>query len=253
MNSFGCRLRFPLIAPHCTIRKCYSQIPEQSPTVPNYPGDFSILHANGTIEAHLGEVQGRQWNTLTRPEERSQKGVEGDIDEWKPSWRLQIELTQVKLNQLVHMPCLASPASHHESQMRTPSGPRTISIWSAFMKCATPEHRAPVPHAFLPRWSGKSQIIVVPSGTIFYSCVSHKIVQLVTEMSSPAHCTCPRRCHLFSNPLGTTPSTHAAGAWWGWAWGWWQARFRLLFWHILMADVVRIVDFVDSISRWVCR
>lgn len=41
-------------------------------------------------------------------------------------------------------------------------------------------------HALLPRCCGKSQMIVLPSGTIFYSCVSHKIVQLVTKMSSPA-------------------------------------------------------------------
>lgn len=101
MNSFGFRLRFPLIVPHCTIRKCYSQIPEQSPTVPNYPDDFSILHANGTIEAHLGEVQGRQWDTLTRTAEPRQMRAERE-NRW-----LETELTQVKLNQLVHMPCLA--------------------------------------------------------------------------------------------------------------------------------------------------
>lgn len=111
------------------------------------------------------------------------------------------------------------------------------------MKCATPLLLAPS----CPRWCGKSQMIVLPSGTIFYSCVSHKIVQLVTKMSSPASALHlpsevpsilephwgPRVAHMLQGHVG----------------GWWQARFRFLFWHILMADVVRIVDFVDSISR----
>lgn len=35
-----------------------------------------------------------------------------------------------------------------------------------------------------PAQPATSQIIVLPNGTIFYSRVSHKIVQLVTEMSS---------------------------------------------------------------------